>query len=198
MDLTADAFHALARSSPWRWRSLHFLATGEHWDVEAWVFRPGWQLVRDHGRDHVTDERRLAVVAASPTYRPDGLVATRPPAATHNAFDDPMWPGAGYDWVAMLDPQELSHDVAVTDLRRDELGGREAWRATVRAAEGYEARCPDCCDLLLGGYAQGLAYDVALDVQTGVVVRLQALEGDRDRSLLNEIIAVDDDVVLPG
>ena len=197
VDLTVDAFHALARSSPWRWRSLHFLATGEAWEVEAWVVRPGWQLVRDHAREHVTDEGSRAVVDEAPTYRADGLVAKRPWAPVHNAFDDPMWPGAGYDWVAMLDPQELSHDVTVAELRQDELAGRETWRATVRAAEGYEARCPDCCDLLLGGFAQRLPYDVSLDVGTGVLVQLRALAGDRDRWLRNEIIAVDHDVVVP-
>ena len=198
VDLTVDAFHALARSSPWRWRSLHFLARADSWDVEAWVVRPGWQLVREQTRDHVTDERRRAVVTDPPEYRPDGLVARRPATHLHDAFDAPLWPAASYGWVAMLDPEELSHHVAVSDLEVDQRHGRETWWATVRALEGYEARCPDCCDLLLGGPARGIDHVVGLDVQTGVLVSLSAPEvTEREWFIENEILAVDGDVVLP-
>jgi hypothetical protein len=217
VDLTVDAFHALARSSPWRWSRLHFrhrsdgLAAG----VEAWVVRPGWLLVRAPGQpDHIetgvpytrgwvsvgspgwTPPEPRSPQEVVPPYRPDGLVAERPTAVEID-YDDPLYPGASFTWVAMLDPQELSHDVAVSDLRREERAGRETWRATVRAEEGYEARCPDCCDLLLGGFVQRLPYDVALDVGTGIVVSLAPLDGDRDHWLRNEIVAADEDVVVP-
>jgi hypothetical protein len=198
VELTVDTFQALARSSPWRWRRLHFRTTGGRYDTEAWIVRPGWQLVREGSQEYVTDEHRGQPETPPPTYRPDGLVASRPLAIPHDVFDDPLWPQAGYDWVAMLDPQELSHDVTVTDLRPDEVSGRTAWRATLRADAGYEARCPDCCDLLLGGFSQRLAYDVALDLETGIVVDLRALEGERDTWLHNEIVAVDDDVSVPA
>lgn len=37
----ADSFRALARSSPWRWRTLHLRARSSGWaDVEAHVRRP--------------------------------------------------------------------------------------------------------------------------------------------------------------
>ena len=99
----------------------------------------------------------------------------------------------------MLDPQELSHHVSVTDLEANERHGRETWWATVRALEGYEARCADCCDLLLGGVARGVEHVVGLDVQTGVLVSLAvAVVPDREWFIENEILAVDDDVVLPA
>jgi hypothetical protein len=219
VDLTVDAFHALARSSPWRWSRVHFRHRSEQLPdgVEAWVVRPGWLLVRAPGRaDQVATgvpyTSGWVAVGSGPEWTPpeprspqdvvpacrsDGLVHERP-TAPEIEYDDPLYPGASFTWVAMLDPVELSHDVSVTDLRRDEHDGRETWRATLRADEGYDARCADCCDLLLGGFAQRLPYDVALDLQTGIVVSLHALEGDRDAWLRNEIVAVDADVVVPG
>lgn len=55
MQLSEDSFRALARSSPWRWRSLHFTRRGgEEETVEAWLTRPGELVVRDaRGRRHV-------------------------------------------------------------------------------------------------------------------------------------------------
>ncbi|WP_372729636.1 hypothetical protein [Nocardioides sp.] len=100
-----------------------------------------------------------------------------------------MW--QTYSWVAMLDPEELSHHVSVSGLREDTVAGRPVWRALLEAQPGY-ARCGgNCCELLyseaslLREYADDLSrtpedlqgrvypdgYDVALDVQTGVVVR---------------------------
>ena len=221
MDLTADAFHALARSSPWRWRSLHIRHRDDYSPdgVEAWIVRPGWMLVRAPGEpDRVVTEplQEPAVAYASsdpdfappplpeprwaidvaPTYRDDGLVAARP-QEWFVQFDDPLY--GPYTWVAMLDPEELSHHVSVADLDASSRHGRATWWATVRALEGYEARCPDCCDLLLGGVEAGLDHVVGLDVQTGIVVSLRA-PGVRDRDwfIENEIVAVDEDVELPG
>jgi hypothetical protein len=100
----------------------------------------------------------------------------------------------------MLDPVELSHHVAVSDLREDEVAGRPAWRARLVAELGYEPRCGgNCCELLYSeaglradfpdpddvledwrGRDYPEAYDVALDVQTGVVVHLAPVGGARD------------------
>ncbi len=82
--------------------------------------------------------------------------------------------------------------MAVADLRATELHGREVWRAVLRAQEGYEARCPYCCDLLV----EGVEHEVALDVQTGVVVSLRALGATREWWLETEILAVDQEVQL--
>ena len=50
----------------------------------------------------------------SPSLRPDGLVAERPENGLID-YDDPMW--GNYQWVAMLDPVELSHHVQVEGPR---------------------------------------------------------------------------------
>ena len=103
-----------------------------------------------------------------------------------------------YRWVAMLDPVELSAGTIVTDLREGEHRGRSAWRAVVAAVDGYEPRC-GCCPLLWGEISERdeseagghvwrddhpdvvypIGYEVALDVQTGIVVELTPIGGDR-------------------
>lgn len=163
----ADSFRALARSSPWRWRTLHFShRDGMFGEAEAWVRRPGELLVRPAGRaeEYVSG---LPYTYSSvrvtnggppvelpphplphevvPTFRADGLVAERPNHLVD--YDDPMW--GNYSWVAMLDPVELSHHVKVTHVREDEVAGRPAWRAFLVAESGYLPRCGgNCCELL--------------------------------------------------
>ena len=226
VELTEDSWRALARSSPWRWRTLHFTRTDDRQSVEAWVRRPGELLVRD-GSGRTTYEAGLPytstanVVAfvedgadvdpadlrppvrrlpheVAPLLRPDGLVAERPGRWAVD-YDDPMY--EDYTWVAMLDPVELSHDTFVDDVRADVVGGREAWRALVRPDEEYDPRCP-CCPLLWSvvsdreehgdagnphvrpeDYPE--AYDVALDVRTGVLVDLQPIGGRGNGSALH-------------
>lgn len=116
-----DDFRALARSSPWLWQRLHFT----RWDgperrggTEAWLDRPGRLRVRPHPG---AEERVSGVPYSStgsremedPVLRPDGLVEVRPDG-WHFEHGDPMW--RDYTWTAVLDPEELSHDVAVTDV----------------------------------------------------------------------------------
>lgn len=223
LSATTDAFHALARSSPWRWRTLHFRhrsgsrAGDVQAEVEAWLTRPdGVRIMGADGRPRRpgvegqrADGRATRPWAPPPAeLRADGLVAHRPDAY---ADDGLFW--SNYHWVAMLDPVELSHHVRVEGLREDEVAGRRAWRARLVAEEGYEPRCGgNCCELI---YSQaGLhadfwddlsrvpedwrgrrypdAYDTALDVGTGVVVRLHPLGGDADGPWLeNDILEVD-------
>jgi hypothetical protein len=210
---TADTYRALARSSPWRWRTLHFTRRGDLGEAEAWLRRPGDLLVRPaggeeqrvHGVPYTVSRARTTstpdgIGAADPWHeplrepvlRPDGLVAERPDG-WHLEHGDPMW--ENYTWTAMLDPDELSHHVAVDDARAEERDGRETWVARLRPEEGYEPRC-GCCALLWSEIsvrdeyageperlarfaAQGYpdAYDVALDVGTGVVVALEPVGG---------------------
>jgi hypothetical protein len=124
-----------------------------------------------------------------PVRRPDGLVAERP-SDFEVEYDDPMY--QSYRWVAALDPVELSRHTTVTSLRDEDRLGRRTWWARMRPEEGYEPRC-GCCPLLWSfisdrdendygddpqpwsppaGTVYPEAYDVALDVQTGVVVEL--------------------------
>jgi hypothetical protein len=230
MQLTEDAFRALARSSPWRWSTLHFTRRGGGDEVEAWVRRPGWMRVRVAGRpDEVVEDELgagtvfvalgegaqdftppevLAPQEVSPALRPDGLVAVRPDEVLIQ-YDDPMY--RDYTWVAMLDPVELSHHTRIAELSSGRRGTREVWRSRVWADEGYEPRC-GCCALLwsaiserdeaaIGGptwaadhpdvtYPDG--FRVALDVQTGVLVELVPVGGDRpDDTIEVDIHAVD-------
>jgi hypothetical protein len=225
MQPTVDDFRALARSSPWRWRTLHFTRHSEVDEVEAWVRRPGALLVRTAGgheeyvsgvpyamsevRSTLREEAGLPE-PPGPAYRPDGLVAERP-AGYAFEHGDPMW--ENYTWTAMLDPDELSHHVAVETLRAEPRAGRETWVARVRPEDGYDPRC-GCCPLLWSEIsvrqeyagepdrieqfaAQGYpeSYDVALDVRTGVVISLEPVGGGRtDLGFSLEIHQVDEDL----
>ncbi|QZY28669.1 hypothetical protein [Nocardioides coralli] len=162
---TADSFHALARSSPWRWTSLHVRhrrggeAASPGTDVEAWLTRPdGVRILAADGRSisNSLGTQRADGAASGPwrppvpTYRQDGLVARRPGAgsAADRYLDDGLF-WESYTWVAMLDPAELSHHVRVEDLREVEVAGRPAWRARLTAETGYAPLCGgDCCELL--------------------------------------------------
>ena len=223
--MTEDSFRALARSSPWRWTSVHLrhrsgqLPSGAEAGLEAWLTRPdGVRLVDADGRpiDNSLGSQRADGRPTGPwrppeaTYRPDGLVAERSP---QDFLDDREIGSAlfwqNYYWVAMLDPVELSQHVAVSDLREDDVSGRPAWRARLVAELGYQPRCGgNCCELLYSeaglrsdfsdpeDVPQGWrnqnypeAYDVALDVATGVVVRCLPIGGAPDAPWLeNDIL----------
>lgn len=219
-----ETFRALARSSPWRWRSVELTRrlvgdaiTADH-EVRAWIERPGRMRVVDHeGNEHLVDEtpadRGLVVAVSSsdgspveppavtvpldpaapaPVRRPDGLVEERPSGVTV-AYDDPMY--ENYLWVAMLDPVELSGGVDVLSVEQVEREGRDTLAATIRPTTAYDPRCT-CCALLFGEVAAGLlraeggpepedrdfadAFAVALDVETGICVKLRELGGDDD------------------
>jgi hypothetical protein len=236
MQPTPDDFRALARSSPWRWRTLHFRhRSGSPGPCEAWVRRPGDLLVSrpdEPGGDYVSGvpysispvlttgspDGAAQVVELDPereqepVLRSDGLVASRPDG-WHFRHGDPMW--RSYTWTAMLDPVELSHHVEVSDLRAVDVAGRPAWRADLRALPGYDPRCGgNCCELLYSeaglradfpdaedvpegwrGRVYPDHYDVALDVQTGVVVRCLPVGGPDDASWLeNDVLEVDSDL----
>lgn len=272
---TADDVRALARSSPWRFRTLHWThrseLTGDRGrEVEAWLQRPGHLTVRvgtevgveegvpygtsvglawpdlqetpdpaaspglaPEGPDAGDGEGATAAARAacasgasgasgadvetpSPLLRPDGLVAERP-EGYHLEHGDPMW--QSYLWTAMLDPEELSHDVVLTDVHADDRLGRPTWWATARPLPGYEPRC-GCCPLLLGQVSVELeygpfedgagmrgwetrwddlptAYLVGLDVQTGIVVDVTPLDGSGGTRLTNDIHAVDSSLAPP-
>lgn len=163
-------FRALARSSPWRFTTVHFSHQGRRGAgpetdgiVEAWLDRRAHRVTVRLTRGvevaegapygvsgidtAVASHRRLA-----PTLRPDGLVAERP-RDWHLYYGDPMW--RDYQWTAMLDPAELSHGVQIDDVTATTLRGRPTWSATCRPLMGegedwdggYDPRC-GCCPLL--------------------------------------------------
>jgi hypothetical protein len=224
---TADDFRALARSAPWLWSTLHFTCRSREGAVEAWLRRPGELLVRDDGRAYrvsgppyplmlVSNDPDLEPPspvppgAVEPVRRGDGLVVGRP-ADPEIEYGDPMY--ANYQWVAMLDPVELSHHTTVDGVRAGERAGRPTWEARMTAVEGYDPCC-GCCPLLWSevsdrveygdgdpawtprpGTSYPEAYDVALDRGTGVVVGLEAIGGQRPGVDLEvEIHRVDTDL----
>jgi hypothetical protein len=230
---SADDFRALARSSPWRWSTLRFTA---RWSgpwvlsdpVRAWLRRPDRLRVEtlDGGFLQVVlrdSAPASAVLTADggpgpptgppplgPRFRPDGLVAERPPI-WELAADDPMF--QSYSWVAMLDPVELAdgdpdregEGVVVGEVGEAEHGGRPAWQAVLSTTPAYEPRC-SCCPLLPSADAAALdgvewpadvepgrTFLVRLDVGTGVCVFSEQLDGtDRGRGHDVRIEAVDE------
>ncbi|UOY01338.1 hypothetical protein [Blastococcus sp. PRF04-17] len=126
---TADAFAALARSSPWRWSTLRFTVRRARQPdraepLRAWLRRPDLLRVETlHGalvqivREPPTTVAvlgfpptagtqltyRWPVEGPAPVLRADGLVDLRPPDLS---YDAPMF--QDYRWVAMLDPVELA------------------------------------------------------------------------------------------
>jgi hypothetical protein len=197
---TEDAFRALARSSPWLFTTLHFtVRRPRRPPVEAWLSRPGRLAVEVDGSRHVvtgvpyakavltrggTDATPWVVSPPrdhSPSRRPDGLVDRRPGRLDVD-YDDPLW--GSYDWVAMLDPVELSAGTRLRQLAATTRSGRETWWASAVGVDGYDPRC-SCCPLLWGAESERLyagddapvrpAGDypdwlVGLDRATGVVV----------------------------
>ncbi len=128
--LTLDDVRALARSSPWLWRTLRFSleferpAPHEPQRLRAWVSRPHGVRVEDQdGRPIQADwqppaDQGMTELTGDPVFRSDGLVARRPDdwQGPHR-YDDPMF--TNYRWVAMLHPFELADGV-----ERDDDGSR--------------------------------------------------------------------------
>ncbi|MDF9716088.1 MULTISPECIES: hypothetical protein [unclassified Nocardioides] len=200
MTPTAKDLRALARSSPWLWRSAHLRYRGGLGRVEAWVERPGRLRLRfPSGAEQVVEEGPPSAVwvplggaarapewrrphEVEPVRRRDGLIRRRP-RDLGVVYDDPVW--RDYSWVALLDPVELAAGVELDALASEERAGRETWTARAVPVEGYEPRC-GCCALLWSAVAardSGLPvregatyppwYDVALDRATGIVVSVQ-------------------------
>jgi hypothetical protein len=169
----ADDFRALARSSPWLFRTLRFtLRRGRSDDgVRVRLRRPDRLRVETVsgsylGVVHEPPGRGAAVLGAwaggsapeplsAPVRRPDGLVAVRP--WDRDRADDPMW--EDYSFVALLDPVEfadgLDRDTGqpagppleIGPVQEVEHAGRPAWEAVVATTGTYEPRCA-CCSLL--------------------------------------------------
>lgn len=127
---TVEDFRALARSSPWRFRTLHlthrqtgYAATHRPGSVEAWLDRdaPRVTVVRSGHRPETAEGvpygggESSGVQDAGVVLRPDGLVAARL-EGWHYDHGDPMW--RDYQWTAMLDPLELA-DGAWTDAEHE-------------------------------------------------------------------------------
>ncbi len=138
------------------------------------------------------------VAMLDPVELADGQWRYGPPASHVDAVPDAVLPPA-------LDVHRLDATVR---------SGRQTWWAEVSPREEYEPRC-SCCPLLFGRVSESLeaaaggptaldrdpdlvyasAYLVALDVQTGVCVHLEHLDGDHaGRGFSVDIHSVDGDV----
>ncbi len=220
--ITADDFRALARSSPWLWRSIELV-----WNrgPRVWLDRTGREVVLDgdelvrrsesagRGRSILTlgagpDEPAPQphwqfVSAAEPRRRVDGLVAARDFGFEVVQPDQPLV--SGYFSVAALDPVELADAVDLTELQVTQVRGRETWVARCRARSDYEPRC-GCCALLPNDELARLEWGVeragamtwpdsvriGLDRGTGVMTRWEPDGGDQP-AVEVQIVDVDGD-----
>ena len=210
MDPTPERFRRLARSAPYRWRTLVLEGTWSSYVVEpvrvrveqpdhVRVERVGGGLLHEvqqgsiGGGGAVLSDGSFVPYVPPPPPTPeldaDGLVTTE-----RRPWDEgpevPMW--QDYRFVAVLDPYELSAGVELDELRAVEHGGRDTWEALLRPTPAYEPRCA-CCPLMrtrntdlmeglppLPAYAD--AHRLRLDVQTGVCVQAREVGGPTDGS----------------
>lgn len=177
-----SAWRALARSSPWLWRTVEFELSlsappqpGHRPPVlHAWLRKPGDVRVEEDGIlvAAAQDQARGPQPQDGPvTFREDGLVATR---AELFETDDHGLYHQNYYWLAMLDPRELADGqdweradsaetprqvpgTTLTDLAVTDRFGRETWWAMVGTTADYQPRC-SCCALLPGEVADLLEF----------------------------------------
>lgn len=151
MEITHGRWRALARSSPWRWRSVHL--TWHHAlddeDAVAWL--------RDRMAADLEDpfwQTYLWIALLDPVELADGDWS-RDPATGHEVRGDPP--------VLLPDPYErLGWPTArpvpgtvLADLRETERRGRRTWWAQVTPTWAYDPRC-SCCPLLRGEVTEWL------------------------------------------
>lgn len=195
MEITDGRWRALARSSPWRWRSVHL--TWHHAlddeDAVAWL-RDRTDLRVEHaGRVDVAHHEQPAMMPPRPLPRAHEIAPvldadgdwSRDPATGHEVRGDPP--------VLLPDPYERLGwptvrpvpGTVLADLRETERRGRRTWWAQVTPTWAYDPRC-SCCPLLRGEVTEWLessgegpaspftdhpqGYEVALDVETGICV----------------------------
>ena len=206
MDPTPERFRRLARSAPYRWRSLLLVGTWgpsvaplrigvEQPDrvrvqrLDGSLLHEGRQGSLGSGAVLTSDGRHVPYVPSPPVPEldEDGLVALRR-QPWNDGPEIPMW--QDYRFVAVLDPYELSDGVDVLAVRAVEHAGRPTWEALLRPTDAYQPRCA-CCPLMrtretdraeglapLAAYAD--AHRVRLDVGTGVCVQAYEVGGPAD------------------
>ena len=208
MDPTPERFQRLARSAPFRWRSLLLVGTwGPRVErLRIRVEQPDFLRV-EHPDGAVLFDGRQGSLGSGAVLTADGNHVPYVPSLPALALDDdglatttrqpcndgpelPMW--QDYRFVAVLDPYELSEGVDVLEVRAVEQHGRPAWEALLRPGEEYDPRCA-CCPLMrtrwtdlaegfdpLPAYAE--LHRVRLDVATGVCVSAREVGGPSDGS----------------
>lgn len=95
---TPERFHALARSSPWRWSTLRFT-----WESFTWPDGP--------------EPRRATVPVRAWVRRPDALRVEDLDGSVRTARVDPSLPTRGTPLVRVWGPEEPTHAATVDDVR---------------------------------------------------------------------------------
>lgn len=205
MELTADSFRALCRSSPWKWRSLRFQLRWLPEDaatpaVKGWIRRPlalriealdGTVLQSTAGLNDSKDSlftsgsRKpwlLPPHLVTPVYQNDGLVRRRPEAQYGE-------PGFGLDelsaarFSAWFDPVELAGNAPVP-IEFPFANVTEAEGLSIVDHEGREAvEAVLTANLSYQPSTPGAALlfagrtAVRIDTETGVCLASQGLDG---------------------
>lgn len=132
--MTPEDVRLLARSAPERWSELELVHRSNEVDVRATLRHGELEATR------LYDGRRIHEIGA-----PASSWSVRPlePYATN------------YEWSAMLDPYELGHGVAISDVRVEELYDRPVVAFVARAEPGYDPVC-SCCPLVFSEVSQRL------------------------------------------
>lgn len=186
-DPTVADFQALARSSPWLWRTVAL-----RWNPpngpRVWLARPARCVIEwasgverldespsdgravfgwDAGGAPVSAEQILTerggfrfLSDVEPLRRSDGLVQSRPDDMMLSTPSQPMVDG--YFSVATIDPTELADGVTVTDVRAEVLRGRTTWVGDCVPLDTYEPRC-GCCELLPNARNFALEFDAVAE-----------------------------------
>ena len=196
MEPAPERFRRLARSAPYRWRSLLLSGTwGPNVDPLRILVEQPDRLRVEHPGGTLLFDGRQGSLGGTPPPSPvveldDGGLVVTPRQPWNDGPELPMW--QDYRFVAVLDPYELSVGVEVLELVEVEHAGRPAWEALLRPTEEYQPRCA-CCPLLrtratdlmegldpLPAYAE--AHRVRLDLDTGVCVSAHEVGGSADGS----------------
>lgn len=181
--MTPEDVRLLARSAHERWSELELVHRSRHDAVRATLRHGELDATR------LDDGRRIQELGAPPS---SWSVRPLEPYATN------------YEWSAMLDPYELGHGVAISDVRIEELFGRPVVAFVARAESGYDPVC-SCCPLVFSEVSQRLelgddwrpepgelpdGIDLALDLAVGIVVSSRHRGGRFGSWFTNEIVRV--------
>jgi hypothetical protein len=149
-----------------------------------------WELPVDLDADGFLRTRPAdSLMAQDPMWQDYLWVAMLDP---HELADGDPWRDVGGREVGEV-PEVSPPGTVLRDLAATERNGRPTWWAVVAPTESYDPRCT-CCALLWGDVAQRLLageggppvaddpdptteWLVGLDLETGVVVSLEALDG---------------------